>query len=199
MKYCYNRFLGLPKSSTISGTTRAPIFYKIYEPITSYMWDEFFPSPVYMRFQRDLISFMEIHEIGLHITIPSFISSPFVWGRFFCHGQRPLPRRLFMLPRIFLTIKKPDVSMLPQKLEKLNILLFTFFWKVVWYEHRICIFLCNLIFSVLFFLQKQNTTRGFSTALPHLMKTKIQHLLGGTLFAKTFTKKSFNSDLSCSY
>ena len=73
MKYCYNRFLGLPKSSTISGTTRAPIFYKIYEPITSYMWDEFFPSPVYMRFQRDLISFMEIHEIGLHITIPSFI------------------------------------------------------------------------------------------------------------------------------
>ena len=26
-----------------------------------------------MRFQRDLISFMEIHEIGLHITIPSFI------------------------------------------------------------------------------------------------------------------------------
>ena len=136
------------------------------------MWEQITTNPVNMRFHRVLWLFMEIHEIGLHITMPSFISSPFVWGRFFYHGQRPLPRRLFMLPRIFLTIKKPDVSMLPQKLEKLNILLFTFFWKVVWYEHRICIFLCNLIFSVLFFLQKQTLLVVFQPLCLILWKQK---------------------------
>lgn len=36
------------------------------------MWEQITTNPVNMRFHRVLWLFMEIHEIGLHITIPSF-------------------------------------------------------------------------------------------------------------------------------
>ena len=39
------------------------------------MWEQITTNPVNMRFHRVLWLFMEIHEIGVHITIPSFMIS----------------------------------------------------------------------------------------------------------------------------
>ena len=60
-------------SGTISGTTRAPFFYKIHEPITSFMKNVYPAPPVSMWVYRPLIRFKEFYENRSQITIPSFI------------------------------------------------------------------------------------------------------------------------------